>query len=110
MTSADTSYPPPDAIVREYFVTKEEGIDQRRQQAARYASFFRALFNEARVVFCPDVETVKTVKGAEELRQRLLIGERQGFYQNVVARATSNREKDRYLDVRRIRNTRSPVG
>ena len=102
MTSVDTSYPPPDTSIREYFTTKEAGIQIRRAQAARYASFFRVLFDEAYAMFCPGVME------AGDLRQRLVI-ERPDFYQNVVSKARSNGEKEKSLEVRIVCKTRTPV-
>ena len=105
MTSVDTSYPPPDTSIREYFTTQEAGIGVHRQQAARYAGFFRVLFDEAYAMFCP------SVKEARDLRRRLAIErpERQNFYENVVMKARSNREQEKTLTVRIICNTRTAV-
>src|ERR1700733_1755077 len=105
MTSVDTPYPPPDSSIREYFTTTEDGIQERRAQAARYATFFTVLFDEARAMFCPGVKT------AGDLRQQFVIErrERQVFYENVVNKARSNREKENKLKVRIICNTRTPV-
>jgi len=105
MTSVDTSYPPPDTSIREYFTTQEAGIGERREQAARYAGFFRVLFDEARAMFCP------VVKEARDLRRQLVIErpERQNFYENVVRKARSNREEEKKLQVRIMCNTRTPV-
>jgi hypothetical protein len=105
MTSVDTSYPPPDTSVREYFTAKEAGIQTRYDQAARYASFFTALFDEAYAMFCPGAGT------AADLRQQFMIErpERQNFYQKVVSEAHSRREKKNGIEVRIICNTRTPV-
>jgi hypothetical protein len=105
MTLVDTSYPPPDPTVREYFTTRERGIKGRWGQAARYASFFSALFDMTLATLCPDVKT------PGDLRQRFKIEhpERATFYQNVVEKASSNREKEKGLEVRIICDTRTPV-
>ena len=105
MTSADISYPPPDTTIREYFIATEIEIVTRHDLAARYASFFRALFDAAYALFCPNVKT------AGDLRQQLLIGrpERQRFYEDVVTKANSNRKEDTGLHVRRSCNARTPA-
>ena len=107
ITPGDTSYPPPDTSIREYFTTKEVGTVERLHQAARYACFFRVLFDEARAQFCPDV------KKAQDLRQRLVIErpERQNFYEEVVNKAKDSRndEQKKKKEVRIICNTRTPV-
>lgn len=82
MTSVGYAYPPPDEIVRDYLYTRERaprGLDQ----AARYAAFFRALFDTTLAELCP------AVKSPQALRQRLKLesSERRTFYQAVVSKA-----------------------
>ena len=84
MTSIGYAYPPPDALVRDHLyltVRTPRGLDQ----AARYAVFFRALFDTTLAELCP------AVKSPQALRQRLKLesSERRLFYEALVNKAIS---------------------